>query len=145
MDILYAKKAHTPVTPASPSKRITSSEIVPADAQANDIALDEGNFMISSAPHAEGFEGVGLADDQAENPYDLVPGLLDSTMPPQPFVHPFGGASVAATEVPSPMPEAGPSTSTSGHESGKGPEKVDSTDEESSDSSSDSDDDSDDD
>lgn len=139
MDILRAKKSHPPAMPVNPSKRIISAETVPAEVQANDIALDESNFMIPPAPHA-GFEDVSLPSAHAANPYVLGPGPLDPTLPQQQFTRSFEGPT-SATGFEQAFSEAGPSTS-----GGSGSGKVQSdelSDDDSSDSSSDSDDDSD--
>ena len=141
MDILRAKKSHPPSMPVSPSKRITSAEIVPADAQANDVALDESSFLLPPAPPHTGFEDVGMANSHADNPYVLGPGPLDPNMPQQQYVHPYGGQPAASTEFAPTFPEAGPSTNGSGEGANdKAQEDAESSDEESSDSSSDSDD-----
>ena len=107
MDILRVKKGQPPPAPTGPSKRITSAPIVPVEAQANDVALDESQFMLPSAPPPGGFEEAGLAQD----PYVLGPGAgpLDPNMHPHPFAGSFGAPATAQSEFSSTFPEAGPS------------------------------------
>lgn len=148
MDILLAKKAQLSPIPAGPSKRIISAAMVPVDAQANDIALDESAFMsIPQAPSPTAFEdvNVGLEHAHADNSYVLGPGPLDPAMPQQHFAAPssFGAAAGAAPDFTPAFSEPGPST-TGGNGDGVGQAQdgngSSEDDDESSESSSESDD-----
>ena len=54
MDILRVKKAHPPPVPTPARRRVTSAPIVPAEAQASDVAIENGFNLPTTAD----FSGV---------------------------------------------------------------------------------------